>query len=107
MNVLDEPADVWHALSAPARREILGLLATAPSDATGLAQRLDISRQAVMKHLSVLTAAALVTATRSGRRVDYRVNPRELRRAGDSLTAAAAAWDAQLGLVKDAVESRR
>lgn len=52
---------VLAALADPTRRQLLDLLAAqGEATATTLAERLPISRQAVVKHLAVLDAAGLV-----------------------------------------------
>jgi DNA-binding transcriptional ArsR family regulator len=53
----------------PTRRRILAALATgAPATATDLADRLPISRQAIAKHLGLLTDAGLVRGVPGERR---------------------------------------
>lgn len=65
---------VLAALSDPRRRQLLDLLSEqGEATATTLAGRLPISRQAVVKHLVVLDAAGLVSASRLGREVRYAV----------------------------------
>jgi predicted ArsR family transcriptional regulator len=54
---------VFAALADPSRRSILAALAAGgPATATDLAARLPITRQAIAKHLALLTEAGLVTA---------------------------------------------
>ena len=54
---------VFTALADPSRRDILATLAVGgPATATDLAARLPITRQAIAKHLALLTDAGLVTA---------------------------------------------
>src|SRR5205807_351806 len=60
------------ALADPTRRQLLDLLAAyGEATATTLAERLPVSRQAIVKHLAVLDAAGLVTGGRVGREVRY------------------------------------
>jgi DNA-binding transcriptional ArsR family regulator len=75
----DEP-DLWRALANPWRRRLLDLLRQAPATTGALASQLpEISRFAVMQHLTVLTEAGLVIAERRGRdRINY-INPVPLR----------------------------
>lgn len=70
---------VLGALSDPTRRRTFELLAEhGPTTATTLAPMLDVSRQAVAKHLSVLTDGGLATSERSGRETLYRALPERL-----------------------------
>ncbi len=57
--------DVFGALADPNRRHLLQALAREEATATQLAADLPVTRQAVAKHLALLDAAGLVTASRS------------------------------------------
>lgn len=46
-----------------------------------------VTRQAVAKHLQILSEAGLVTAARSGREQHYRVNPEALTEVAEWITA--------------------
>lgn len=60
--------NVFHALAHEIRREVLDLLRDQPGLAVGqLAQHFDVTRIAVMNHLTVLTNAGLVTSHKDGR----------------------------------------
>ena len=74
---------VFVALADPSRRTILAALASGgPATATDLAGRLPITRQAIAKHLTLLTEAGLVTAEPGERRrVRYRLRYAPVTRA--------------------------
>ncbi|MET1074148.1 MAG: metalloregulator ArsR/SmtB family transcription factor, partial [Umezawaea sp.] len=60
---------VFVALADPSRRAVLASLASGgPATATDLAGRLPITRQAIAKHLALLSDAGLVTAEPGERR---------------------------------------
>lgn len=60
---------VWKALSDPTRRSILDLLRKGPCITTEIVEQFpDLTRFGVMKHLSVLRDAGLVTERWEGRR---------------------------------------
>jgi DNA-binding transcriptional ArsR family regulator len=94
---------VFAALADPSRRAILAALASGgPATATDLAGQLPITRQAVAKHLALLTEAGLVTAEPGERRrVRYRLSSAPMRVAQQFLAALARDWDGQLGALKD------
>ena len=74
----------WRALSNPWRRRILDLLRDGPRTTGDLAERLpEVSRYAVMQHLSVLTDAGLVLVERRGRQRFNHVNAAVLRTSYD------------------------
>jgi DNA-binding transcriptional ArsR family regulator len=98
-------SDVLAALADPTRRRLLDLLAAqGAGTATTLAERLPVSRQAVVKHLAVLDAAGLVSGNRVGREVRYTVQPAALDATARWMTALAADWDRRLANIKRIAE---
>jgi DNA-binding transcriptional ArsR family regulator len=97
---------VFTALADPTRRAILSTLAAAgPATATDLAARLPISRQAIAKHLALLSDAGLVTAEQGERRrVRYRVRSAPMRVAQQFLALLARDWDSTLDALKGHLE---
>ncbi|GAA2415520.1 metalloregulator ArsR/SmtB family transcription factor [Nonomuraea africana] len=94
------------ALADPTRRQLLDLLAVhGEVTATTLAERLPISRQAVVKHLAVLDAAGLVSGRRVGREVRYAVRPAALDATARWMAALAADWDRRLANIKRIAEA--
>jgi len=93
---------VFIALADPSRRAILGALASGgPATATDLAGRLPITRQAIAKHLALLTEASLVTPEPGERRrVRYRLNSAPMQVAQQFLAALARDWDGPLAALK-------
>ena len=89
---------VFTALADPTRRAILAALASGgPATATDLANRLPITRQAIAKHLVLLTEAGLVTAEPGERRrVRYRLRSSPMQVAQQFLAALARDWDGRL-----------
>jgi DNA-binding transcriptional ArsR family regulator len=67
---------VFKALADPTRRLLLDRLFEKNGQTLGeLCARLDMTRQAVTKHLTLLEAANLVSITRSGREKLHHLNP--------------------------------
>ena len=101
MALADLAGPVFGALSDPTRRRVLAALAERrTATATQLASELPVSRQAVLKHLSALSAAELVTSQRSGREVHYRLTPAPLSEAMSWMAAVGAQWDQRLALLE-------
>ena len=94
---------VFVALADPSRRAILAALASGgPATATDLARRLPITRQAIAKHLALLTEAGLVTAEPGERRrVRYRLRSAPMQLAQQFLAALARDWDGPLDALRD------
>ena len=94
------------ALADPTRRQLLDLLAAqGEATATTLAERLPVSRQAVVKHLAVLDAAGLVSGRRAGREVRYAVRPAALDATARWMATLAADWDRRLANIKRVAEA--
>lgn len=93
---------VFTALADPTRRGILAQLASGgPATATDLAARLPITRQAIAKHLALLTDAGLVTAEPGERRrVRYRLRSAPMQVAQQFLAALARDWDGPLAALR-------
>jgi len=99
---------VFVALADPSRRAVLAALASGgPATATDLADRLPITRQAIAKHLALLTDVGLVTAEPGERRrVRYRLRSAPMRVAQQFLAALARDWDGPLDALKDHLDRR-
>lgn len=97
---------VLMALADPTRRQLLDLVGSlGEATATALAPQVSVSRQAVVKHLTVLDRVGLVTGRRVGREVRYSVRPETLDATATRLAALAADWDARLARLKEQAEA--
>jgi DNA-binding transcriptional ArsR family regulator len=99
---------VFTALADPSRRAILAALASGgPATATDLAGRLPITRQAIAKHLALLSEAGLVTAEPGERRrVRYRLRSAPMKVAQQFLSVLARDWDSRLDALKDHLDQQ-
>ena len=59
--------DVFQAIADPTRREIIHMLAQQSLNLNAVADRFDISRPAISKHIKILTECGLVTIHQQGR----------------------------------------
>jgi DNA-binding transcriptional ArsR family regulator len=100
---------VFTALADPSRRAILAALASGgPATATDLAVRLPITRQAIAKHLALLTETGLVMAEPGERRrVRYRLRSAPMQVAQRFLAALAREWDGPLAALKDHLDQQQ
>jgi DNA-binding transcriptional ArsR family regulator len=98
--------DLWSAVGDPTRRRMLDLLLIdGGGTATTLSERLPVTRQAVAKHLGVLTRVGLVHGTPYGRERRYRADEAQLARAVAQLTSVGATWDARLRRISRIAEA--
>jgi len=66
--------DVFQALADPTRRAIILLLTVGALTPNAIAEHFDSSRQAVSKHLKVLTECEIVKQEQQGREIRYHLN---------------------------------
>jgi DNA-binding transcriptional ArsR family regulator len=71
--------DVFQAIADPTRRAIIVLLAAHALTPNALAEHFDSSRQAVSKHIKVLTECGLVKQDQQGREIYYHLNPEKMK----------------------------
>lgn len=95
---------VFAALGDPTRRALVESLASAPATATGLARELPISRQAVAKHLALLSAAQLVAAERRGRETRYTLRPEPLREVSRWVDSVGSEWTDRLSRLERSIQ---
>jgi DNA-binding transcriptional ArsR family regulator len=65
--------DIFQAIADPTRRAIIALIAIQAMTPNALAEHFDSSRQAVSKHLKILTECELVKPSYQGREIYYQL----------------------------------
>jgi DNA-binding transcriptional ArsR family regulator len=96
--------DTFAALGDPTRRQLVTWLAARPATATELATRLPVTRQAVVKHLAVLSDARLVAKRRDGREVRYQIEADAFEAAAAWIATVTARWETRLARLKRHLE---
>jgi DNA-binding transcriptional ArsR family regulator len=71
--------DVFQAIADPTRRAILVLIASQAMTPNALAEHFDSSRQAVSKHIQILTECELVKQEQKGREIYYHLNATKIK----------------------------
>src|SRR5687767_15383572 len=59
--------DVFQAIADPTRRQIIGLIAKQPLNLNSVAERFDMTRQAVSLHIKILEECGLIMLKQQGR----------------------------------------
>lgn len=59
--------DVFQAIADPTRRQIIHILARQSMNLNAIAERFEVSRPAISKHIKILTECGLVTIRQYGR----------------------------------------
>ncbi len=100
-----DAAPLFAALGDPTRLGLVVRLSSdGPESIARLSKNADVSRQAVAKHLHVLSDAGLVRGFRRGRQHIWELEPDRLADAHDYLDRIDAQWDAALERLKAFVE---
>jgi len=96
---------LFAALADPIRRGLLVNLAEhSPKTATQLAEDYPITRQGILKHLTILESAGLVAAHQSGREKRYTLTPEPLEELDQWIEKIGAKWDERLLRLKTWLE---
>lgn len=95
---------VLAVLADETRWRILTEVGRADLSASALAEFLPVSRQAIAKHLAVLSEAGLVESVRSGREVRFRALGARLSAVARDLESLGRQWDQRLSAIKRIAE---
>ena len=71
--------DVFQAIADPTRRAIITLIASQAMTPNALAEHFDTTRQAVSKHLKILSECELVSARQEGREIYYELEIKKMK----------------------------
>jgi Predicted transcriptional regulators len=87
--------DVFQAIADPTRRAILSLIAFQAMTPNALAEHFDSSRQAVSKHIKVLTECELLQQKQQGREIYYYFNPKKMKEVDKWLDQFRQMWESR------------
>jgi DNA-binding transcriptional ArsR family regulator len=87
--------DVYQAIADPTRRAIIGLIALKAMTPNALAAHFDTTRQAVSKHLKILTECQLVKQAQQGREIYYQLEAGKLEEIDKWLEQFRKIWESR------------
>ena len=93
--------DIFQAIADPTRRAIIALIALQAMTPNALAEHFDTSRQAVSKHLRILTECELVTQEQKGREIYYRLEIEKMKEIDEWLEQYRKIWEARYSQLED------
>ena len=93
--------DIFQAISDPTRRAILTLVAIQALTPNALAEKFDMTRQAVSKHIKVLQQCELIKPKPSGREIYYHFNAEKMQEFDHWLTQLKKNWETQFNQLDD------
>jgi DNA-binding transcriptional ArsR family regulator len=85
--------DVFQAIADPTRRAIISLIAMGAMTPNAIAEHFDMSRQAVSKHLQILSQCDLVKQEQTGREIYYHLQPKKMKPIADFIEPYREMWD--------------
>ena len=85
--------DIFQAIADPTRRAILALIAMQALTPNAMAEKFDMSRQAVSKHIKVLQECGLIKPEQSGREIYYHFNAKKMKEFDNWLAQFRSMWE--------------
>ena len=102
--------DVFQAIADPTRRAIIALIAIQAMTPNAIAEHFDTTRQAVSKHLRILTECELVSQEQKGREIYYSLEIEKMKEIDEWLEQYRQIWETrfeQLEEVLDVMKKER
>jgi DNA-binding transcriptional ArsR family regulator len=87
--------DIFQAIVDPTRRAIITLIALQAMTPNAIAEHFDTTRQAVSKHLRILTECELVTQKQQGREIYYQLEIDKMKEIDQWLAQFREIWEAR------------
>ena len=88
--------DIFQAIADPTRRNILSLLVTQAMTPNAIAEHFETTRQAVSKHIQILTECEAIDQRRTGREIYYHFNPTKMKEIDQWLEPFRKQWEDRL-----------
>ncbi len=85
--------DAFQAIADPTRRAILMLIAAHAMTPNALAEQFNTSRQAVSKHIKILSECELVQQEKIGREIFYELKPDKMKEVDEWLEQFRQLWE--------------
>ncbi len=87
--------DIFQAIADPTRRAIIALIAMQAMTPNAIAENFNTTRQAISKHLHILTACELVKQEQQGREIYYSLEIEKMKEIDQWLNQFRAIWEVQ------------
>jgi DNA-binding transcriptional ArsR family regulator len=97
--------DVFQAIADPTRREIIQMLAGKSLNLNAVAEKFDISRPAISRHIKILAECGLINIRKEGRERYCDAKPDKLNEVSDWVDQYRKLWEAKLDSLENYLES--
>lgn len=96
--------DIFQAIADPTRRAILVLIASQALTPNALAERFDMSRQAVSKHIKILNECDLLEQEKVGREIHYQLKVEKMKEIDRWLEQFRRIWETRFDQLDDVLK---
>ena len=96
--------DVFQAIADPTRRAIIALIALQAMTPNALAENFNTTRQAVSKHLRILTECELVKQEQQGREIYYSLEIEKMKEIDIWLEQYRKIWETRFSQLDDVLK---
>lgn len=99
--------DIFQAIADPTRRAIITLIALQAMTPNAIAEHFNTSRQAVSKHLQILTECELVTQNQQGREIYYKLEVNKMKEIDKWLDQFRRIWETRFNQLDKVLLTRK
>jgi DNA-binding transcriptional ArsR family regulator len=99
--------DVFQAIADPTRRAIIALVALQAMTPNALAENFRTSRQAISKHLRILTECRILRQEQVGREIHYHFNPKQMKAVADFIEPYRQMWETRFNQLETVLGSMK
>ncbi|HEY0670151.1 MAG TPA: metalloregulator ArsR/SmtB family transcription factor [Sphingobacteriaceae bacterium] len=97
--------DIFQAIADPTRRAIITLIALQAMTPNAIAEHFDSTRQAVSKHLRILTECELVQQEQKGREIYYQLKIEKMKEIDKWLEQFRTIWESRFNQLDNLIVS--
>lgn len=99
--------DIFQAIADPTRRAIIALIAVQAMTPNAIAEHFHSSRQAVSKHLRILTECELVKQEQKGREIYYQLELEKMQEIDQWLEQFRQIWESKFNQLDDLLNNMK
>lgn len=103
--IMEARRDIFQAIADPTRRAIITLIAIQAMTPNAIAEHFDTSRQAVSKHLQILTECELVTQKQQGREIYYQLEVNKMKEIDKWLNQFRKIWETRFNQLDEVLST--
>lgn len=96
--------DVFQAIADPTRRAIIALVAIQAMTPNAIAEHFDTSRQAVSKHLRILTECEVIKQEHRGREIYYQLEIEKMKEIDEWLEQYRNIWESRFEQLEEVLK---